>query len=148
MGGFDLLHSLWSKCIDLHFLRLQEAKKVDEKGAAVTISRRESMDHALVRNARYADANTSVHTHALAYGTRWVFYDAPAAAGVSSITTVILWPCGRRDSTVPASCPFTAAKPSSPSTLHPHPPLRWLQQIPRLCHLSTWVTSRHPALWA
>jgi len=68
MCVLDLLHSLWSKSMDLRFRRLQEAKIEDEKGAILTKHMmkllQESMDHALIRNVRYADAdNTSVHTY-------------------------------------------------------------------------------------
>ena len=68
MCVLDLLHSLWSKCMDLGFRRLQEAKIEYEKGAILTKHLmkllQESMDHALIRNVRYADAdNTSVHTY-------------------------------------------------------------------------------------
>jgi len=52
MCVLDLLHSLWSKCMDLHFRQLQEAKTEDEKGAILTKYTtkllQESMDHALV----------------------------------------------------------------------------------------------------
>jgi hypothetical protein len=59
------------------------------------------VDGSCSRNVRYADAdNASVRTY-------------------SSKSRYSMWPCNRRDSTVPASCPFTATKPSRLYTLQP-----------------------------
>jgi len=62
--------------MDLRFRRLQEEKIEDEKGAILTKYTtkllQESMDHALVRKVRSADAdNASVHT----YSGKWYQVD-------------------------------------------------------------------------
>jgi len=36
LSVLDLLHSLWSKCMDLRFRRLQEAQKYHDSGAMLT----------------------------------------------------------------------------------------------------------------
>ena len=72
----DLLHSLWSKCMDLRFRRLQEAQKCHDSGAILTKYSsnllQESMKHSLVRHVRYADADhASVH----AFSGKWYQVD-------------------------------------------------------------------------